>query len=134
MLLKSPEEVERFIKEKGIKHFKAKEFVCKHCGKVIIDSRLIELAERLREHLGKPLVITSGYRCPEHNRRVGGVPDSPHVKGLALDVLTESSRDRFKIFTWLVDNGVTRIGMAKTYTHFDIDPDKPQEVIWDYYD
>ncbi len=134
MLLKSPEEVERFIKEKGIKHFKAKEFLCKHCGKVIIDSRLIELAERLRGYLGKPLIITSGYRCPEHNRRVGGVPDSPHIKGLALDVLTESSRERFKIFTWLVNNGVTRIGMAKTYTHFDIDPDKPQEVIWDYYD
>ena len=40
----------------------------------------------LRDNWGKPLHINSGYRCPELNKAVGGVPTSQHVKGEAGDV------------------------------------------------
>lgn len=40
----------------------------------------------LRDNWGGPLVINSGYRCPELNKAVGGVPTSQHVKGQAADV------------------------------------------------
>ena len=38
-------------------------------------------------HLG-PLKINSGYRTPEHNAKVGGVPNSQHIHGKALDIST----------------------------------------------
>lgn len=41
--------------------------------------------ELVRAALGKPIVITSGYRCPALNARVGGVSTSAHTKGLAVD-------------------------------------------------
>lgn len=44
-----------------------------------------ELLEPLRKLYGKPIVVTSGYRCEVVNRLVGGVPDSQHTKGEAAD-------------------------------------------------
>jgi uncharacterized protein YcbK (DUF882 family) len=44
------------------------------------------MLEELRAALGRPVVITSGYRCPEHNKAVGGVPRSPHMLGRAVDI------------------------------------------------
>ncbi|MCD7914039.1 MAG: D-Ala-D-Ala carboxypeptidase family metallohydrolase [Tannerellaceae bacterium] len=46
----------------------------------------IRLLQPLREHMGEPLLINSGYRCPELNRAVGGVATSQHVTGEAADV------------------------------------------------
>ena len=43
----------------------------------------------LREAVGKPISINSGYRCPELNKAVGGVPSSQHVKGEAADLHIE---------------------------------------------
>ena len=50
--------------------------------KALVDKVL----QPLRTAWGKPLVINSGYRCPELNREVGGVPTSQHIKGEAADV------------------------------------------------
>lgn len=52
----------------------------------IIDKRLVDLLDAIRERLGVPLYINSGYRCPEHNAEVGGVADSQHVVGTAADI------------------------------------------------
>lgn len=52
----------------------------------IIDKRLVDLLDRIRERLGVPLTVTSGYRCPEHNAEVGGVSNSQHVEGTAADI------------------------------------------------
>ncbi len=70
------------------KHFDEWEFACPHCGRCAeIHPRLIELLEKLRENIGGyPLHITSGYRCPEHNAEVDGVPDSQHLRGTAADI------------------------------------------------
>lgn len=40
----------------------------------------------LREAYGKPIYVTSGYRCPRLNAAVGGVANSNHMKGLAADI------------------------------------------------
>ena len=67
-------------------HFKGAEFVCPHCGAGVIAYELVMMLERLRAKVGKPLRINSGYRCPEHNKAVGGRPDSYHLLGVAADV------------------------------------------------
>lgn len=70
-------------------HFKASEFDCK-CGKkhnTIIDTDLVELLEKLRTRLnaksGNPY---SGYRCPTHDKRVGGSGSGPHTDGFGVDI------------------------------------------------
>lgn len=45
-----------------------------------------KVIQPLRDAWGKPLAINSGYRCPEVNKAVGGVPTSQHTKGEAADV------------------------------------------------
>ena len=42
--------------------------------------------QALRKRLGKPLIVLSGYRSPEHNRAVGGAKASKHMEGIAFDV------------------------------------------------
>lgn len=48
---------------------------------------LAELLERIRERLGVPVMVTSGYRCPQLNRVVGGVTSSDHTQGHAADIV-----------------------------------------------
>jgi uncharacterized protein YcbK (DUF882 family) len=67
-------------------NFSSREFRCSCCGKLIVDRSLIDAMQLLRDRLAQPLVITSGYRCPEHNRTVGGVSNSAHMRGRAADV------------------------------------------------
>lgn len=54
--------------------------------KALVDTVL----QPLRDAWGKPLHINSGYRCPELNREVGGMPTSQHVKGEAADVACDN--------------------------------------------
>lgn len=50
--------------------------------------RQAELMEKIRFELGKPIFITSWYRCPELNARIGGSPTSTHMKALACDFVS----------------------------------------------
>ena len=71
-------------------HFDESEFRCRHCKQLPeggMSPELIRKLEELRCRVGKPLRITSGYRCPTHNAAVGGVAKSQHVLGTAADVL-----------------------------------------------
>lgn len=53
----------------------------------------------IRERYGKPIVITSGYRCPQLNKAVGGKPNSQHLKAQAADL----QYDR-ELLTFIVEN------------------------------
>ncbi len=68
------------------KNFKVSEFACKHCGENKIDQRVLTMCQTIRDFLGVPVRVNSGYRCPAHNKNVGGVPNSNHTKGLAADL------------------------------------------------
>ena len=98
----------------------------------LMDPKLLEMIDEVREIYGKPIRINSGYRTEAHNRKVGGVDSSSHIKGLAIDVSCTKSDDRFKMLTALIEVGFNRIGVASTFIHVDIDKDKSQNVIWTY--
>lgn len=49
-----------------------------------------ELLQRIREHLQRPIIVTSAYRGPEVNRAVGGVTSSDHTRGQAADIVVPS--------------------------------------------
>jgi uncharacterized protein YcbK (DUF882 family) len=115
------------------KYFSRWELECKcGCGLMNIDPELLGLLDRLREKLDRPLSISSGSRCPAHNLHEGGKKNSAHLTGLAADLKVNGSRERFEILRALSSCGVTRIGIAKTFIHVDIDASKPQEVVWLY--
>lgn len=53
---------------------------------------LAGFAERVREIVGKPLIITSGYRCPELNKAIGGAITSQHIFCEAIDFIVKGMR------------------------------------------
>jgi uncharacterized protein YcbK (DUF882 family) len=76
---------------KGIKHFSRDEFKCK-CGEKYCDGfpaemqpNVVKVADRARDHFGAACVVTSGVRCEQHNANVGGVANSRHKSGKAID-------------------------------------------------
>lgn len=64
----------------------------------------INVLEPLRQHMGRPLTITSGYRCPKLNTLVGGVAKSQHKYGQAADIRILNKQDGDKIFAYLKTN------------------------------
>lgn len=76
--------------------------------------------------------ITSGYRSPEHNKKVGGVANSSHVHGCAADIYAPTSRQKYIIINALLEAGFNRIGVAKNFIHVDNDARKPEDVIFTY--
>lgn len=77
-----------------------------------------------------PYKLTSAFRCPEHNLDVGGLEDSSHMYGLAVDIRTPNARVRFRVLYGLIKAGFTRIGIYETFIHVDDDTRKPPEVAW----
>ena len=68
-------------------NFHAYEFMCRCCRKLLLWPELVEALQDLRTTLGAPIRINSGYRCPRHNRGVGGSPTSQHLLGKAADIV-----------------------------------------------
>ena len=81
---------------------------------------------------GIPFKINSGYRTAAHNEKVGGRVGSSHKKGLAADIGYYGSRERYLILNALMQVGINRIGIAKTFIHCDVDKNKDEDVIWLY--
>lgn len=69
------------------RYFKVKEFACKDGSPVVfIDEYLWTTLSILRTRIGKPVIITSGYRTPEWNKKAGGAKYSYHMRGMAADI------------------------------------------------
>ncbi|MBE6767351.1 MAG: hypothetical protein E7549_00390 [Ruminococcaceae bacterium] len=68
-------------------HFRVREFTCPDSDTVKIDPKLIAILERLYDYLGcSKIIITSGYRTPAYDRKVGGSGRGYHTEGRAADV------------------------------------------------
>ena len=119
------------------RYFKDSEFACKcGCGLNAIDPWLIHELDELRIMCGFPFVITSGCRCEEHNRAVGGSENSAHTpqndgKCKAADISIDNSTKRHNFLRHAMRR-FNRVGIAKTFIHVDMDKDKPQGVTWLY--
>lgn len=101
----------------------------------IIDNikKLADILEKARVLAKTPFDITSGYRCPKLNKAVGGVANSAHLTGLAVDIAFGSDRTRAKkILDALIAAGFKRIGLGWNFIHVDIDTTKSWPACWLY--
>ena len=72
--------------------FKVREFRCKDgSDEILVDEALVLLLQCIREHFGKAVTITSGYRTPAHNAKVGGSKSSQHLYGRAADIRVQGA-------------------------------------------
>lgn len=119
-------EFEKGRSDKIAKNFQYKEFDCHGqgcCSTTIIDEKLVEYVQQIRDHFGKPVTITSPYRCEVHNRRVGGATKSYHMRGQAADIVVQGVSSR-EVAKYAESIGILGIGLYETskdgyFTHID---------------
>ena len=111
-------------------HFNAREFRCS-CGKsheTLLASELVDKLESLYTALNySKIIVTSGYRCPEHDKAVGGTSSGQHTKGTAADVCCYG-QDEQPISSKTVCckaqdlgfTGIANITSSYQYTHLDV--------------
>ena len=64
-----------------------------------------KVLQPVRDHFGVPIIITSGYRCPDLNDAVKGATSSQHMKGEAADFKIRAKNIKlYDIYLWMVDN------------------------------
>lgn len=68
------------------KNFTKEEFECKCCNECEINPKLVNRLQLVRDIVGVPIYINSGYRCDKHNKEIGGSSKSQHVLGNAADI------------------------------------------------
>lgn len=68
------------------KNFSPAEIACRGTGQIRISTEAMDKLQALRVKLGKPLIVRSAYRSPEHNKAVGGAKASKHLEGTAFDI------------------------------------------------
>jgi uncharacterized protein YcbK (DUF882 family) len=111
-------------------NFTLQEFNSK-CGRDIPNNvlpNIIQLAKNLqvlRDAVGKSITITSGYRSPQHNKKIGGAKDSQHVKGMAADIKVAgmTPKEVALVIEGLIESGKMKqggIGIYASWVHYDI--------------
>lgn len=107
-------------------NFNSLEFDCHGsgcCSETIINPKLVEYVQKIRDHFGKSITVTSGYRCPVHNKRIGGATGSRHSKGDAADIVVSGVAPR-EVAKYAESIGIKGIGLYETnadghFTHVD---------------
>ena len=105
-----------------------------------LDKEFVALLDNARHIANVPFIISSGYRTPEHNADVGGVNNSAHCTGHAIDLVVNDNMVAGSILKGLYSVGLTRIGlyfikgfdgvMSWSHIHVDNDKTKPSISAW----
>ena len=97
-------------------NFRSVEFDCRGvgcCDETLVDMQLVEYLQKIRDHFGKPIIISSGYRCERHNRSVGGATASKHKAGMAADIMIAGVSPS-EVAKYAESIGVKGIGLYET--------------------
>jgi len=111
-----------------VKYFGRAEFQC-NCGGKYCDGfpaephpLLVKVADRVREHFGAAALVSSGVRCERHNANAGGVPNSRHLYGKAMDFCI-SGRKAAEVleYVWQQPEISYAYDIDGTYVHMDVE-------------
>jgi uncharacterized protein YcbK (DUF882 family) len=112
------------------KHFDISEFRCRETGESDMKPEFIHMLDELRERVGQPMVITSGYRSKEHTAERNKEKGGTHTQGIACDIAVSNGVDRMRIVKEALSMGFGGIGVARTFVHVDMRATTP--VMWTY--
>ena len=107
------------------KYFNLSEFACPCCNLVMLHPKLLAKLIELRNTLERPVYISSGYRCPKYNQKIGGVVSSYHCIGLAVDIKVKDMNliELLEVCENIDFNGIG-FYENKNFLHLDVRPTK----------
>lgn len=118
------------MKNRLTKNFKRKEFDSKDGATMPKDvyyniQKLANQLQFVRDYLNRPIKINSGYRSLNHNKAIGGAPNSQHVLGKAADIVIKGLDPKlvYEILEDLISKGEILqggLGLYKNFVHYDI--------------
>ena len=120
------------------KYFTAAELKCSHCNKEGMNINFMKKIEALREELGFPFIVTSGYRCTKHPIEIEKYTVGAHTTGRAIDV-SVYGENAYKLLRGALKAGFTGIGVNQKggarFIHIDDiekSPERPRPWVWSY--
>lgn len=104
------------------KNFRVREFRCQDGSDVVfIESDLVDILQKIRDHFGKSVTITSAFRTASHNKKVGGATYSQHLYGTAADIKVSGvTASAVADFAETLMPNTGGIGRYSTFTHVDV--------------
>ena len=108
------------------KNFKVSEFACKDgSDTVFISQGLVTVLQKIRDHFGKPVIITSAYRNDAYNKKVGGAVYSQHKYGAAADIfIIGVSPATIAAYVETIMPDMGGIGIYSSFVHVDVRADR----------
>lgn len=103
-------------------NFRVREFACTDgSDPIFIDSDLVSVLQKIRNHFGKAVTITSAYRTPPKNKAVGGETYSQHLYGKAADIkVKDVTPKKVAAYAETLLKNKGGIGTYSTFTHIDV--------------
>lgn len=101
-------------------------------------TKVADVLEKVRALVGHPVNISSGFRCPELNARVGGVPNSAHMQGFAADINSPEFGSPKELFDFLTPHvpelGIDQLiyehnGAGVTWVHVGLSSSQPRNEV-----
>lgn len=106
-------------------NFSPQEIACRGTGKIRVNAQALDKLQHLRTKLGKPLILNSAYRSPEHNAKVKGAKNSRHMQGDAFDV-SMTNQNPVEFLAAAKEVGFTGLGFypeaRNNFIHIDTGP------------
>ncbi|MFQ6006783.1 MAG: D-Ala-D-Ala carboxypeptidase family metallohydrolase [Woeseia sp.] len=121
-------------------NFTLAEFACRcGCGHNLIEPNFVDMLQLLRSEVGRPFIITSGYRCLDHPLEVVKQKPGAHTLGVAADIYCGPTLCREILRHTLRHPAITGIGISqkprKRFIHLDMAasvPLRPRPALWTY--
>ena len=115
------------------KYFSTKEFENKEDTQYFMDPILLEKLDSVREEFGEPITITSGYRSPSYNAKIGGASSSQHCQGKAADIRPSIiSKEKIDKLYLICEKYFSSIGDGRNKGFIHVDTRAGKQRRWDY--
>lgn len=111
-------------------YFTDRELACRCCGAQGCVPSAVEALNVLREAYGKPIVLTSAYRCRKHPAEASKEQPGQHNAGTAFDIRVKDGAEAYEIMELAFGLGWKGIALGNGFVHVDRRPGKP--VTWRY--
>lgn len=112
------------------KNFSAEELKCSCCGEYGVQQFALDKLQEIRDSVGRPLTVTSSYRCSNHPVEKRKSKPGTHNQGIAFDIQVSNGSERHELVSKGLSHGATGIGVANTFVHLDWRTGTP--VVWVY--